>query len=59
MTSERLSSLSSNEDEYIEASGEYQNVMKSQVLKANWFTLQVTSVTEGNVTEKLSGTTPF
>ena len=32
---------------------------KIQVLKTNWFILQVTSVTEGNVTEKLSGTTPL
>ena len=31
---------------------------KIQVLKTNWFTLQVTSVTEGNVTEILSGTNP-
>ena len=33
MTSERLSSLSSNEDEYIEASCEYQNVMKKSGFK--------------------------
>ena len=33
MTSERLSSLSSNEDEYIEASGEYQNKMKKSGFK--------------------------
>ena len=32
---------------------------KVQVLKTNWFTLQATSVTVSNVTEKLSATTPL
>ena len=32
---------------------------KIQVLKTNWFTFQVTSAAEGNVTERLSGTTPI
>ena len=57
MTSERLSNLSCNEDEFIKASGEYHNVLKNSGLKTNSFTLHVTSVKEGNVTEKLSGTT--
>ena len=59
MTSERSSNLSCNEDEFIKASGDNQNVLKSSGFKINWFTLHVNSVTEGNVTEKLSVTTPL
>ena len=48
MTSEILSSLSCNEDKFIKASGEYQNVLKNSGF----------SITEVNVTEKSIGATP-
>ena len=33
MTSERMSNLSCNEDEFLKASGEYQNVLKNSGFK--------------------------
>ena len=58
MTSEILSSLSYNEDKFMKASGEYQNVLKNSGFKDECFTLNVTSVTEVNVTEKSISATP-
>ena len=59
MTSEQIPNLSCNEDEFLTASGEYQNVLKNSGFKDKLVWTRSTQRNRRQRNRKLSGTTPL